>query len=183
MRTARRTLGAVMAWALVAPAAAGAQQAAPPAPAPEAAEPDPPPRYGDAGTSEVNVLLGLSSAGIAFGGGFRHFVVDAVAPGAEAAVYRVDDVTYGYTFGSLRVVPLRFERFALVLTARAGRVYLSDHSDGWAYGGDAGVVFLLGRHVGLELGWEVLRLAPASFCADLDDCVLQRPVLGIRIVF
>ena len=83
--------------------------------------------------------MGLSSAGVAFGGGFRHFVVDALAPGVEGAVYRVGGVTYGYTFGSLRVVPLRFEKFALVLTGRAGRVYLSEHSDGWAYGGDAGV--------------------------------------------
>lgn len=180
MRAARRTLGVVTIWAALA-GVASAQE--PPAPAPEAAEPEQPPRYGDAGTSEINVLLGLSSAGIAFGGGFRHFVVDGVAPGVEGAVYRVDGVTYGYTFGSVRVVPLRFEKFALVLTGRAGRVYLSDHRDGWAYGGDAGVVFLLGKHVGLELGWEVLRLAPASFCADLEDCVVQRPVLGVRIVF
>jgi hypothetical protein len=183
MRAARRTLGAVMVWALLAPTVAGAQEATPGAIPPEASEPEAPRRYGDAGTSEVNVLLGLSSAGVAFGGGFRHFVVDALAPGVEGAVYRVGGVTYGYTFGSLRVVPLRFEKFALVLTGRAGRVYLSEHSDGWAYGGDAGVVFLLGKHVGLELGWEVLRLAPASFCADLDDCVLQRPVIGVRIVF
>jgi hypothetical protein len=175
-----RIPGVVAIWVALA-SVASAQEA--PAPPPEAAEPEPPPRYGDAGTSEINVLLGLSSAGIAFGGGFRHFVVDGVAPGVEGAVYRVDGVTYGYTFGSVRVVPLRFEKFALVLTGRAGRVYLSDHSDGWAYGGDAGVVFLLGKHVGLELGWEVLRLAPASFCADLEDCVVQRPVLGVRIVF
>jgi hypothetical protein len=180
---AGRTAAVVMVWALLAPAAAGAQEAAPSTLPPEASEPEAPRRYGDAGTAEVNVLLGLSSAGLAFGGGFRYFVVDAIAPGVEAAVYRVDDVSYGYTFGSLRVVPLRFEKFALVLTGRAGRVFLSDHVDGWAYGGDAGVVFLLGRHVGLELGWEVLRLAPASFCADLDDCTLQRPVLGVRIVF
>jgi hypothetical protein len=180
MRAARRTLGAVIIWAALADVASAQE---PPAPPPGATEPEEPRRYGDAGTSEVNVLLGLSSAGVAFGGGFRYFVVDGVAPGVEGAVYRVNGVTYGYTFGSVRVVPLRFEKFALVLTGRAGRVYLSDHSDGWAYGGDAGVVFMLGKHVGLELGWEVLRLAPASFCADLEDCVVQRPVLGVRVVF
>ena len=181
MRATRAIATMCVTMLALAPAAARAQET-PTEPA-LPAEPEAPRRYGDAGTSEVNILLGLSSAGVAFGGGFRYFVVDAVAPGVEGAVYRVGGATYGYTFGSLRVVPLRFEKFALVLTGRAGRVYLSDHSDGWAYGGDAGVVFMLGQHVGLELGWEVLKLAPASFCVDLDDCVVQRPVLGVRIVF
>ena len=140
-------------------------------------------RYGDAGTSEASLLLGASSQGIAFGGGFRHFVVDALAPGIEAAVYRVDGVTQGFTFGSLRVVPLRFSRFALVLTGRAGRMYMSEHADGWAYGGDAGVIMFFSPNVGLELGYEVLQLAPDSFCADLSDCVLKRPVLSVRITF
>jgi hypothetical protein len=144
---------------------------------------DVPRRYGDAGTSEASVLLGVSSEGMAFGGGFRHFFVDAIAPGLEAAVYREDGVTQAFTFGSLRVVPLRFEQFALVLTGRAGRVFLSEHSDGWAYGGDAGVIMFFSRHVGLELGYEILKLAPDSFCSDLSDCVLQRPVIGIRVVF
>ena len=142
-----------------------------------------PRRYGDAGTSEVSLLLGVSSAGLAFGGGFRHFVVNAVAPGLEAAVYRRDARTQGFTFASLRVVPLRFDSFALVLTGRGGRVFLSDHVDGWAYGGDAGILFFLGAHIGLELGYEILKLAPDSFCDDLSDCVLTRPVLGLRITF
>jgi hypothetical protein len=184
MRATIRTAATVTALALaLAPAAASAQETPAGEPTPAPVEPESPRRYGDAGTSEVNILLGLSSAGVALGGGFRYFVVDALAPGLEGAVYRVDGVTYGYSFGSLRVVPLRFEKFALVLTGRAGRVFLSEHSDGWAYGGDAGVVFLLGKHVGLELGWEVLKLAPASFCADLSDCIVQRPVVGVRIVF
>lgn len=146
-------------------------------------EEEAPQRYGDSGTSEANVLLGISSEGVAFGGGFRHFVLDAVAPGVEAAVYREDGITEGFTFASLRLVPLRFEKVALVLTGRAGRMYISEHIDGWAYGGDAGVLFLLSRHVGLEIGYEVLQLAPASFCEDLVTCVLKRPVLGVRIVF
>jgi hypothetical protein len=120
---------------------------------------------------------------VAFGGGFRHFVIDAVAPGLEAAVYRVDGQTQGFTFGTLRVVPLRFERFALVLTGRAGRVFLSDHVDGWAYGGDAGVIMFFNPHIGLELGYEILQLAPASFCEDQSTCVLKRPVISVRITF
>jgi hypothetical protein len=140
-------------------------------------------RYGDAGTSEVSLLLGFSSGTVAFGGGFRHFVFDGVAPGVEAAVTRADGLTQGFTFPSVRFVPLRTESVALVLTARAGRVFLSSHVDGWAYGGDAGVLIFFSRHVAFELGYEVLRLAPGTFCADLTTCTIQRPVVGVRIVF
>jgi hypothetical protein len=140
-------------------------------------------RYGDAGTSEVSILLGFSSGSVAFGGGFRHFVFNGVAPGVEAAVTRAGGFTQGFTFPSLRVVPLRTESVALVLTARAGRVFLSSHVDGWAYGGDAGVLIFFSRHTAFELGYEVLRLAPGSFCGDLETCTIQRPVVGIRFVF
>jgi hypothetical protein len=140
-------------------------------------------RYGDAGSSEVSVLLGLSSEGWAAGGGFRYFVVDALAPGVEASVERDHGFTQGFTFASVRLVPLRFASAALVLTARAGRVFLSDHADGWAAGGDVGVLLMLSPRVGLELGYEVLRLLPESFCADFTSCVLQRPVLGLRLTF
>jgi hypothetical protein len=140
-------------------------------------------RYADAGTSEVNVLLGASSRSVVFGGGFRHFVLDQVAPGLEAVFTRADGVSQAFVFPSLRVVPLRLASFALVVTARAGRVFLSDHIDGWAYGGDAGVLIFFSRHVGLEIGYEVLKLAPASFCRDLTDCLLRRPVVGVRIGF
>jgi hypothetical protein len=140
-------------------------------------------RYGDAGTSEVSLLLGFSSGSVAVGGGFRHFVLDGVAPGVEAAVTRADGFTQGFTFPSVRVVPLRTNSVALVLTARAGRVFLSSHADGWAYGGDAGVLIFFSRHAAFELGYEVLRLAPASFCGDLASCTIQRPVVGVRLVF
>jgi hypothetical protein len=140
-------------------------------------------RYGDGGTSEISLLLGISSNGWAAGGGFRYFVVDALAPGVEASVERSHGLTQGFTFASLRVVPLRFASFALVLTGRGGRVFLSDHADGWAVGGDVGVLFMTSPHVGFELGYEVLKLLPESFCADFASCVLQRPVLGVRITF
>jgi hypothetical protein len=169
----KRLTPVLLALLLVAPVPARAQTEAEEAPG----------GYASQGTSEVSLMLGVSSEAVAFGGGFRHFVVTGVAPGVEASVYRADGITQAYTFGSLRVVPLRFESFALVVTGRAGRVFLSQHSDGWAFGGDAGVLLFFSRHVGLELGYEVLKLAPDSFCADLSDCVLQRPVLGVRISF
>jgi hypothetical protein len=172
-----------MARSLFCPVLLASLLLAPTASAQDGDDDDAPRRYGDAGTSEASLLLGVSSEGMAFGGGFRHFFVDAIAPGLEAAVYREDGVTQAFTFGSLRVVPLRFEQFALVLTGRAGRVFLSEHSDGWAYGGDAGVIMFFSRHVGLELGYEILKLAPDSFCADLTTCTLQRPVLSVRITF
>jgi hypothetical protein len=81
------------------------------------------------------------------------------------------------------VVPLRTATLALVVTGAAGRVFLSDHADGWAVGGDAGILLFFSRHVGLELGYRVLKLLPGSFCADLSDCVLHQPVLGLRITF
>jgi hypothetical protein len=140
-------------------------------------------RYGDAGSAEVSLLLGFSSEGWAAGGGFRYFVVDMLAPGVEASVERDHGLTQGFTFASLRLVPLRFASAALVLTGRAGRVFLSDHADGWAAGGDLGVLLMLSPQVGLEIGYEVLRLLPDSFCADFVSCVLQRPVLGVRITF
>jgi hypothetical protein len=140
-------------------------------------------RYGDAGTSEVSLLLGFSSGSVAFGGGFRHFVLERIAPGLEAAVTRADGFTQGFAFPSLRVVPLRLASLALVVTGRAGRVFLSSHADGWAYGGDAGVLIFFSRHAGLELGYEVLRLAPGRFCGDLSTCLLRRPVIGVRLAF
>jgi hypothetical protein len=71
----------------------------------------------------------------------------------------------------------------VVLTGRAGRVLLADHGDGWGVGGGAGLVIALGRGAGLELGYQALRLVPASFCADLSTCVLHGPVIGLRLTF
>ncbi len=154
---------------------------------PLAPPPDPVPRrYGDAGTSEIAIGLGYTAgAGFLGAGGFRHFVVDAVAPGLEATYISGGSVfsTFGMVMGSLRLVPIRTGSFALVLTGRAGRVFLADHSAGWGAGGGAGVIVFLGANVGLELGYELLRLLPASFCADLETCVIQRPVVGLRLSF
>jgi hypothetical protein len=47
----------------------------------------------------------------------------------------------------------------------------------------ASVIIALGGGAGLELGYEFLRLLPASFCADLSTCLLQGPVFGIRFSF
>lgn len=177
-----------------APAGSDQQQVPPANVVPEEPTPVPPPppppllprRYGDAGTSEIAIGLGYwSGAGFLGAGGFRYFVVDGVAPGLEATYDSGGNrfSAFGMVMGSLRVVPFRTGGFALVLTGRAGRVLLAHHSDGWGAGGGAGVIVFLGANVGLELGYEVLRLLPDSFCADLDGCVIQRPVVGLRLAF
>jgi hypothetical protein len=159
-----------------------------PPPSPYPPPPLPPPRqarrYGDRGTAEVALGLGYSSlAGFLAAGGFRYFVLDGLAPGFEATYVHggTSIASYGLALASLRVVPVRTPSFALALTARAGRVFLADHGDGWGAGGGAGVLIALGSGAGLEIGYEFLRLLPASFCADLSTCVLQGPVLGLRL--
>jgi hypothetical protein len=144
------------------------------------------PLYGDRGTSEIALGLGYSSSsGFLGAGGFRYFVVDGVAPGFEATYVHggATVASYGLALASLRVVPVRASSVALVLTGRAGRMFLADHGDGWAAGLGAGVIIALGGRAGLELGYEFLRLLPSSFCADLSTCVLQGPVFGIRLSF
>ena len=147
-----------------------------------------PRRYGDRGTSELAIGLGYSSdSGFLAAGGFRYFVVDGVAPGLEATYVDGGSLVsrVGMIMGALRLVPLRLRNVALVLTGRAGRVLLADHEDGWGAGGGGGVIIFLGDegNVGLEIGYEALRLLPARFCADLRTCVIQGPVLGLRISF
>lgn len=168
-------------WFLLAQAGASPAGSSPWPPAP----PDRPPQYGDAGTSEASLLLGFSSGGgFGLGAGYRYFVVDGVAPGAEASYFHVDGREQGWLLRSLRLVPVRLSSFALALTGRAGRVLLSDHSDGWAAGGQASLVLAsAGGHVGFEVGVDILRLFPASFCADLSTCTLVRPILGLRVIF
>jgi len=154
----------------------------PPAPPPSPAMP----LYGDQGTSEIALGLGYSSsAGFLAAGGFRYFVVDGVAPGFEATYVHGGATvgSYGLALASLRVVPVRASSVALVLTGRAGRMFLADHGDGWAAGAGAGVIIALGGGAGLELGYEFLRLLPGSFCADLSTCLLQGPVFGVRFSF
>ena len=159
--------------------------AGPPEPPPP---PPPPPArriYGDRGMPELALGLGYSStSGFLAAGGFRYFVLDAVAPGVEGSYISggSDGLAVGMVLGALRVVPLRTASFALVLTGRGGRVFLADHADGWGIGGEVGVIAMLAANVGLEAGYEALWLKPASFCADLRTCVLQGPVLGLRLV-
>ena len=88
----------------------------------------------------------------------------------------------GLLLGALRLVPVRTESFALVLTGRAGRVFLADHADGWGAGGGAGILVMLSQGAWVEIGYEVLQLLPQTFCEDLSRCVLHGPVLGIRLI-
>jgi hypothetical protein len=166
------------------PTATSESEAAPPLPPP----PPPPPRqYADEGTSEIGIGLGYSSvSGFLAAGGYRYFVLEGLGPGLEATYVSGgrDFTAYGLVLASLRFVPVRAGNIAIVLTGRGGRVLLGDnHDDGWGVGGAAGILLMFGGGAGLELGWQVLRLVPSSFCADLSTCTLQGPVLGLRISF
>jgi hypothetical protein len=163
--------------------------AAPPAEPPEPAPEPPPPRrrrYADQGSTEVGLGLGYSKlVGFVGAGAFRYFVVDRVAPGVEATYVSggTNGTRYGLLLGALRLVPVRAGSFALLLTGRAGRVLLADHADGWGAGGAAAILLLLAPTAGIELGYEALRLYPATFCADLSSCVIHGPVIAFRFGF
>jgi hypothetical protein len=130
------------------------------------------------------LVLGYSSrAGVVGGAGFRHFVLPGVAPGLEGLVQSGNDQTVGLLMGSLRLVPVRAGGVALVLTGRGGRVFLSDHGDGWGAGVGGGLIVFLSPSVGIEVGYEILWLLPDSFCADLVSCTIQGPVFGLRVAF
>src|SRR4051812_40715122 len=149
------------------------------------APPEPPPqpqaqpnerRYGDRDTSELALGLGYTQqSGFVGGGGYRRFVLNGVGLGAEATVQSHDGRTLGFLLGSLRLVPVRERVAALVLTARAGRVFLSNHDDGWGAGGGAGVIFFMAPGVGIEISYVILWLLPAHFCADLSSCTIKGP--------
>jgi hypothetical protein len=139
--------------------------------------------YGSAGTSEANVLLGASTGGFAVGAGYRRFVVDRVGPGLEGAYFRFGGRSQGQAMASLRLVPLSVGNLFVVVTGRAGRVFVSGLDDGWAAGGDAGVITFLSPNVGIELGYQVLRLFPGSFCDQFTSCTIHQPVLGLRVAF
>jgi hypothetical protein len=173
------------------PPATADQMAPPPSAPPPAPQPEPPPllrrrRYGDQGMPEIGIGLGYSQAiGVVGAGAFRYFVIDGVAPGIEATYVSGGTVARqsGLLMAALRLVPVRTGSFALLLTGRGGRVLLGDHADGWGAGGAAGVLILFAPTAGIEIGYEVLRLYPASFCADLASCYIQGPVVGFRFGF
>jgi hypothetical protein len=168
------------------PPGEGEMASAPPAPEPE---PEPPPRrrrYGDRGGIELGVGLTYSSAyGIAAAASGRYYVIDRVAPGIEGTFVGGGTAVsrYGLLLAAVRVVPVRFSAFALVLTGRGGRVFMGGHADGWGVGGAAAVLLLLSPTVGLELGYEALRLYPSSFCVDLRSCIVRGPVIAFRFGF
>jgi hypothetical protein len=160
--------------------------APPPAPPPTLQAPAPPRRYGDKGSVELGLGLTYSSeAGFAAAASARYYVVDGIAPGIEATFVAGGSAAsrYGVLLGSLRAVPLRLSSIAFAVTARGGRVFVGDHADGWGLGGAASVMFLFSPTVGLELGYEFLRLLPTTFCADLDGCTIRGPIIAVRFGF
>ncbi len=171
------------------PAPETAGEPPPPAPAPQPvlqAAPPRPRRYGDKGSVELGLGLTYSSeAGFAAAASGRYYVVDGIAPGLEATFVGGGTAAsrYGLLLAALRVVPLRMNTFAFALTGRAGRVFVGDHSDGWGAGGAFSVLFLFSPTVGLELGYEVLRLFPTSFCSDVGGCNIFGPIIAVRFGF
>ena len=158
----------------------------PPPPPPSMLPPDlaRPRLYGDAGSMELSLALGYTQqSGLVGGGGFRRYILDGIAPGLEASVQRGSGLTTGLLLASVKLVPLRGESAALVLTGRAGRVFLSDHDDGWGVGGGAGVIVFVSAGIGLEVGYAILWLRPSRFCADLVSCRIEGPELGLRVMF
>jgi hypothetical protein len=143
----------------------------------------PAPRYGDAGTSDVSLGIGYVQGHLLAAAGYRRFVWPGLGPGAEVRIETGGGTTLGLLLGSMRAVPVRTGRFALSLTARGGRAIVSDLGDGWALGGDAGLIVAAGSGVAFEVGYEALRLLPARFCAEFTSCWIQGPVLGVRILF
>ena len=157
-----------------------------PPPPPVVVEPPPPRMYGDRGSIELGIGLGYSSqTGFVGAGGVRYFVVDRVAPGIEGTYVSGGSsaTRYGLLLAALRVVPIRLQQLAIVVTGRAGRVMVGDTDDGWGAGGAAGILFLFTPTVGLELGYEALWLYPDTFCAQVETCVLHGPVFAVRFGF
>ncbi len=179
------------------PEAPPPRPAAPPTPpdlpptsslAPPPLAPPPPPhrrQYGDTGSTELSLALGYTQqTGFFGGGGFRRFVIDGVGPGIEASISKASgQPTTSLVLASLKVVPFRGEVAALILTGRAGRVFMSDHDDGWGVGGTAGAIFFLSPGIGLEIGYAILWFLPSHFCADLVSCRVEGPELGLRVSF
>ncbi len=155
------------------------------APVAATAQEEPPRAYGDRGTSHAGLVLGLGSGT----GGFRYaagvdygyFVLDRIAPGVQAQVSGGSNVlTSGITMGTLRLVPIRTDSFSLFVVGRAGRVFLSDHRDGWGAGVGGGVIVFSSGRIGIQISYDVLRMFPESFCADLASaCTVQGLALGL----
>lgn len=156
-----------------------------------AQEPDlsPPLRYGDGGTSHFGFMLGLGTGGGGFnyaaGLDYGYFVANGIAPGVELQVTGGTGLlTTGLALGTLRLVPIRSGDFSLFLIGRAGRVFLSDHGDGYGAGGGAGIIFFVSRNFGLQVAYDYLHLFPDTFCADLaGDCAISGLAVGLVAAF
>jgi hypothetical protein len=143
--------------------------------------------YGRRHSMHLGLSLGLGSGtgGLRYAGGvgFGYFVVTGVAPGADVNVSGGSGLlTTGSLTGTLRLVPLRTESFALFLIGRAGRLFISSHADAWGAGGGAGVVIATGAGVGLQIAYEILGLWPSDHCSDLaSGCRLDAFGLGLIV--
>lgn len=140
--------------------------------------------YGTQGTSEISASVGFSFDGdVGVGVGYRRFVLERLAPGLEAAYFHQNGFDQGWLMASLKGVLVQRPPFVLSLIGRGGRLFLSDHDDGWAVGGGPSLQVPIGRNFAIEVGYEIYGLFPGGFCDDFSDCILQRPYVGILLQF
>ena len=174
-----------MTLALSLPLLLALQTAPAPEPAPAPAETEPPKRYGDQGSSHIGLGLGLGvgSGGFRWAAGvdYGYFVFTGIAPGIDTQVSGGTGLlTTGLVLGTLRLVPVRTDSVSVYFIGRGGRVLISDHADGWGVGGGGGVIFFTSARLGFGVAYDVLKLLPESFCADLaSECVIHGLRLGI----
>jgi hypothetical protein len=147
------------------------------------------PSYGEQGSSHLGLHFGLGfgdgGVRLAGGGEYGYFVVDGVAPGVEVSVSGGARVlTTAYALANVRLVPFRTAGTLLYVVPRGGRVFLSDHVDLWGVGGSAGLLQFLGGPVGIDVGYDYLRLLPDGDCADLvNGCAIQGLRAGLVVRF
>ena len=176
--TAAGSLGWLWLWlSLLAPARAQAAPTSPPVPAlmQDGSRP-----YGSFLMTELTGSFGLSTTS-GYGGnvGVRSFLLPRVAPGLAAGYFHVAGWNEAWLLGSLRIVPVSWSRVAFALTPLGGRVFLSNHDDGWAFGGNVSVVVAATTTIGFEAGFEAVTLWPNQFCKDLESCQIYRPIVGL----
>jgi hypothetical protein len=164
---------------LSAPAQAQAQEAPTSPPVPAIVQEGPRP-YGSFLMTELTGSFGLSTTS-GYGGnvGIRSFLLPRVAPGLAAGYFHVAGWNEAWLLGTVRIVPVSWSRVAFAVTPFGGRVFLSNHDDGWAFGGNVSAVFAATATIGFEAGFEAVTLWPNPFCKDLESCHIYRPIVGL----
>jgi hypothetical protein len=157
------------------------------------------PRPFEQGNMRLGLILGLAAGGgettFTVGGAFGYDVLPGLAPGIEGEVtFGGPAGTVGAVLPYLRWVLWRSYNVSPFIKLQGGwirRGYLfedlstketwSEGRDLGAIGGGGGLVFFLGRNVGLQLEALYLRLLPESECAG--ECDLPRFGISLGVYF